>query len=104
MKLFSMFKKKSLSKENLDKNSSFSTSNVKILGTGCAKCNELEKLTTQSLKELNINTNVKHIKDLFEISKYGVMSTPALVINEKVVTCGQIYKKEKLKEIIKANL
>lgn len=74
---------------------------IKILGTGCKKCNELEKNTKQALNNLDIHTNVEHITDLSQIVKYGVMLTPALVINEKVVSTGKVLKTEEIENLIK---
>lgn len=74
---------------------------IKILGTGCKKCNELEKNTKQALNNLDIHINVEHITDLSQIVKYGVMLTPALVINEKVVSTGKVLKTEEIESLIK---
>ena len=52
---------------------------VKILGSGCSKCNELEKSTVEALAELGIEAVVDHVTDFADIAKYGVMQTPALV-------------------------
>ena len=51
--------------------------NVKILGSGCAKCNQLEKNTLTALNEMNIKADVEHVTDFAKIAAYGVMSTPA---------------------------
>lgn len=57
---------------------------VKVLGGGCAKCNQLEAATVEALTELGMDTTIEHIKDWGEIASYGVMTTPALVIDGKV--------------------
>ena len=59
---------------------------IKILGSGCKKCETLEKNTVEAADELKLNLSIEHVRDFGEIVKYGVMSTPALVINEKVVS------------------
>lgn len=62
---------------------------VKVLGSGCAKCNRLEETTRQALDCLGYSAAVEHIKDFSQIAAYGVMTTPALVVNEKVVASGR---------------
>ena len=65
---------------------------VKILGGGCAKCNQLEANTIEALKQLGMDTAIDHVKDYAKIASYGVMTTPALVYNEKVLCYGKILK------------
>ena len=74
---------------------------VKILGSGCKKCNELEANTVEALKQLGMDTYVDHVTDFSQIAAYGVMSTPALVIDGKVVSYGKVLKKSEAVEIIK---
>lgn len=69
---------------------------VKILGSGCAKCNQLESAALQAIKELNMEAQVEHITDFAAIAGYGVMTTPALVINEMVVSSGKVLKVEQI--------
>lgn len=71
---------------------------IKILGSGCAKCNQLEQNTIEALKQLGRNTKIQHITDFAEIANYGVMTTPAIVYNGKVISYGKVLKTE---EIIK---
>jgi small redox-active disulfide protein 2 len=71
---------------------------IKILGSGCRNCVSLEKNTKEALKELGTEAEVIKVTDFNEIMEYGVMSTPALVVNEKVVSFGKVLKP---KEIIK---
>lgn len=73
---------------------------VKILGSGCAKCNELEKETIEALRELGMDTDVDHVTDFAEIGKYGVMSTPALVLDGRVLSSGKVLKKDQVIELI----
>lgn len=77
------------------------TAGVKVLGSGCAKCNELEKATVEALKELNMDTTVEHVTDFSLIASYGVMTTPALVVDGKVVSFGKVLKKDEVIEILK---
>lgn len=75
---------------------------VKILGTGCASCQTLEKLTRDALASLGIDAPVDHVTDEQEIISYGVMSTPALVIDDDVVLAGRVPGPDKVREIIAA--
>ncbi|MDD4234685.1 MAG: thioredoxin family protein [Bacteroidales bacterium] len=76
---------------------------IKILGTGCPKCKQLEKLTKDALEENNISAEVKKVEDIVEIMNFGVMATPGLVINGKVVLSGRLPSKSELLTIIETN-
>jgi len=73
---------------------------IKVLGTGCAKCKSLEKVTRKAVEELNIDATVEKVEDIQKIMEYAVMRTPALVIDEKVVLSGQVPKVSELKELL----
>jgi small redox-active disulfide protein 2 len=73
---------------------------IKVLGTGCAKCKTLESVTREVVALNNIDANITKVDDIIAIMKYSVMSTPALVINEKVALSGRIPSKDELKTII----
>jgi len=73
---------------------------IKVLGTGCAKCKSLEKITRKAVEELNLDATVTKVEDIQKIMEYSVMRTPALVIDEKVVLSGQLPKAVELKELI----
>lgn len=75
--------------------------NIKVLGTGCAKCLNLEKLCKEVITENEIDAEVEKVKDIQEIMKYGILSTPGLIINEKVVSYGTVPSKEKILEMLK---
>ncbi len=77
---------------------------IKVLGTGCAKCKSLEKVTRKAVEELNLEATVEKVEDIQKIMEYAVMRTPALVINEKVVMSGQLPKISELKEVLSNNL
>lgn len=98
----SLFKKKKIDHNGgIDKqikNDQNNNVSVKILGAGCSKCNALEANTIVALKQLNLHAIIEHITDFSQIATYGIMSTPALVINEKVIAYGKVLKVE---EIIK---
>jgi len=73
---------------------------VKVLGSGCAKCNMLEEATVEALKELGMDSSIDHVTDFSQIAAYGVMSTPALVVDGKVVSYGKVLKKEEVIKIL----
>ena len=75
---------------------------VKVLGSGCAKCNQLEAATKTTLAELGMETAIEHVTDFAEIAKWGVMTTPALVVDGKAVSAGRVLKKEEIVRILTA--
>ena len=75
---------------------------VKILGGGCAKCNALEAATVEALRELGMDTGIEHVKDYAQIAAYGVMSTPALVVDEKVLSSGRVLTRDDIVKLISA--
>ena len=73
---------------------------IKVLGTGCKKCNELEQATREAVKTLNINATIEKEEDMMNIMAYGVNNTPALVVDGKVVVSGRIPSQKDLKELL----
>lgn len=73
---------------------------IKILGTGCANCNVLEKLTRDIVSENGTAANISKVEDIMDIMNYGVISIPALVINEKVVVKGRVPSAKEIKKIL----
>lgn len=73
---------------------------IKILGMGCANCKKLHQLAEESAKELNLEATFEKVEDIKKIMAYGVMRTPALVINEKVKVFGRIPNKDEIKKYI----
>lgn len=73
---------------------------IKILGSGCAKCLSLENAVRTAIQELGLDIEMKHVTDFAQIAGYGVMSTPALVWNEKVVSYGKVLSVAEVKEIL----
>lgn len=73
---------------------------VKVLGSGCAKCNELEESVKAALEELGMDSTIDHVTDFAKISAYGVMTTPALVVDGKVVSFGKVLKKDEVIKIL----
>ncbi len=76
---------------------------IEILGTGCAKCNKLEELSRKAADELGIEYELKKVKDFKDIMEYGVMVTPALVVDGEVKSAGKLPSVEELKKMIGGN-
>lgn len=77
---------------------------IKILGSGCPNCQRLERETRAALDEAGIAYNLSKVTDYADIAAYGVLSTPALVINENVVTAGRIPARAKIVELARQNV
>ena len=75
---------------------------IKILGSGCAKCNRLEQLTREAVAELGIAATFEHVKDMDQIMAYPIMTTPALVVDEAVKVSGRMPSKDELLGWLKA--
>lgn len=73
---------------------------IKILGPGCPKCKTLEQHTNQAVKELGLTANVIKVEDIMEIMNFGVMTTPALVVNGKVVIKGKVPSVGDIKQLL----
>ena len=76
---------------------------IEILGTGCAKCEKLELLTREAVAELGIEAEITKVKELNKIMNYGVMLTPALVIDGVVKTAGKMPGKDEIINLFNAN-
>lgn len=75
---------------------------IKVLGSGCINCKTLEKRTIEALQDLKMEAVIEKVEDYQKIAAYGIMRTPGLVIEEKVVVAGFVPPVEKLKEILLA--
>jgi len=73
---------------------------VKILGSGCPKCNQLEAATKAALQQLGMDATIDHVTDFAQIAAYGVMSTPALVVDGKVISYGKVLRAEEVAAIL----
>ena len=69
---------------------------IKILGSGCAKCNRLEQLTREAVGELGIDATFEHVTEMDKIMAYPIMTTPALVLDEVVRASGRIPSKDEI--------
>ena len=76
---------------------------IKILGTGCPKCKKLEKITRDTVEQQGIDATVTKEEDIMKIMEYGVMRTPGLVIDEKVVFSGRIPSTSELNDLLTNN-
>jgi small redox-active disulfide protein 2 len=76
---------------------------IEILGTGCAKCNKLEELSKQAADEMGITYEIIKVKEINKIMEYGVMITPALVVNGVVKSAGKLPSLEEIKKLITDN-
>lgn len=74
--------------------------NIKILGTGCSNCKRLEANTKNAIEELGLDVTIEKVTDIKDIMKYGVMSTPALVVDEKVKVMGKVPSSEEIKKYL----
>jgi len=76
---------------------------IKVLGTGCPRCRALERAVFNACAELDLAADISKEEDIMKIMEYGILHTPALVINEKVVVSGKIPGSGELKEILTKN-
>lgn len=75
--------------------------NIKVLGSGCANCKKLEALVHEAVDSLGVTADIEKVTDMAAISSYAIMSTPGLVMNEKVVSAGRIPQKSEIEKWIK---
>lgn len=73
---------------------------IKVLGPGCPRCQLTEKNVKEAVAETGINANVDKVTDIAEIAKYGVLGTPAVIVNGEVKCVGKIPEKEEIKSWI----
>ena len=76
--------------------------NIKILGIGCPNCQKLEVVTKQALEELKMEAVVEKITEIQDIVSYGIMSTPALVVDDAVLVSGMVPSVEQIKEALQS--
>ena len=74
---------------------------IKILGSGCANCKKLEENTKKAVKKLKLDAKVVKVSEYRDIASYGVMRTPAIVINERVVSYGRVLTVEEIIYILR---
>jgi small redox-active disulfide protein 2 len=74
---------------------------IKVLGSGCSKCEALLAVTKEAVQHLGIDAEIEYVTDFAQIARYGVMSTPALVVDEKVVSAGRVLKASQIESFLK---
>jgi small redox-active disulfide protein 2 len=72
--------------------------NIKVLGGGCSKCEALLEAAKEAVAKTGVNAEIEYITDFAQIARYGIMSTPALVIDEKVVSAGRVLKASQIEK------
>ena len=77
---------------------------IKVLGPGCKNCVSLKENTEKALKEMGMEAEIIKVEDMKDIVSYGVMRTPALVIDEKVVSYGKVLKPNEIIELLEKNM
>lgn len=108
MALFDIFKKKEETPQNVCDCSNCPSScasrtndaPIKVLGSGCAKCNQLEQSTKEALEILGMDTTIDHVTEFDKIASYGVMTTPALVANGKVLSYGKVLTTDEVVKLL----
>lgn len=73
---------------------------IKVLGSGCANCVALERVTREAVDALGLNATIEKVEDYSTIAGYGVMSTPALVVDDKVIVSGRVPTPTQLRELL----
>jgi small redox-active disulfide protein 2 len=76
---------------------------IKVLGSGCANCKRVFQLVEIAVKDLNVKANLHYITDMMEIAESGLLKTPGLIINNKIVSYGRVPSLEEVKELILKN-
>ena len=77
---------------------------IKILGSGCSNCKKLHALTEDAVEDMKVSADIQKVEDIQKIMAYGIMRTPALVIDEKVKAFGRIPSKDEIKKFINEEL
>lgn len=95
-----LFGKKNVKKAEVNKSLN-QDSKIKVLGSGCKKCNALEESVVEAIKELGYSDQVDHVTDFAQIAKYGVMTTPALMVDGQVVSTGKVLSKDEAIEALR---
>ncbi len=73
---------------------------IKILGPGCARCDQLEHTTKEVVKELGIDLSLEHVRDMKKIIEYPILTTPGLVVNEELMCSGRVPNKAEVTQFI----
>lgn len=76
--------------------------NIKVIGAGCDKCDKVYENVTEAVRELGLDAEIEKVEDLLEIVKLGVMSSPSLMIDGKVVAAGRVLNKKQIIKLLEA--
>ena len=87
-------------KAAVSNNAAKGLASVKVLGSGCKSCHELLVNTNKALKNMAVPFEAEYVTDIEKVVSYGVMSTPALVVNEKVVSMGKVYNTAEVEKLL----
>lgn len=87
--------------ESIEQGCDGEKASIKVLGSGCKNCRTLLENTKEAVKSLGLSANVEYVTDMEKIAQYGVMSMPALVVNEKVVSSGKVLKPQDIAPLLK---
>ena len=74
---------------------------IKVLGAGCKSCHEMYENTKQAVNNIGLNIEVEYITDMEKVMSYGVMSMPAIVVNEQVISMGKVLKASQVEELLR---
>jgi small redox-active disulfide protein 2 len=75
--------------------------NIKVLGPGCMNCQTLEKRTKEAVKNMNVEAEIEKVTDTQQITSYGIMLTPGLIVDDKIVVQGKVPTVEQIQDILK---
>jgi small redox-active disulfide protein 2 len=75
--------------------------NIKVLGPGCMNCQTLEKRTKEAVKNMNVEAEIEKVTDTLQITSYGIMLTPGLIVDDKIVVQGKVPTVEQIQDILK---
>ena len=76
---------------------------IKVMGTGCRKCNALLAATEEAVKNSGVQAEIEYVTDMIKIAETGLMSTPGLVIDDKIVSSGKVLEAQAVAELIEKN-
>lgn len=76
--------------------------NIKVIGSGCEKCTAVYKSVTEAVEELGLDAEIEKVEDLLEIVKLGVISSPSIIIDGKIVSAGRVLNKKQVIKLLKA--
>ena len=76
---------------------------IKVMGTGCRKCKALLAATEEAVKNSGVQAEIEYVTDMIKIAETGLMSTPGLIIDDKIVSSGKVFEAQAVAELIEKN-